>query len=572
VKNDLFLKSLFISGTVVVTVIFIYAVLLIYEITLSDAKKNHQLQQMEMAKAAVLGISIYLNQLKDDIYLFSEFPGVKDYDNESFLKGASLLYNHYNEKIVEKIFIKTKDENIIFPEGDVIPDWISKDLESKIIPSFYYSPIQPSDEKDTSGIFYFYMSLPIYNGYIGFLINFDLLVKKYIAPLKLGEGDFAWVLDGNGRLIYHPNHKDMLLRNVMQTSNDCYGCHSTFDIQKEMISGNASLGEYQIGEEPPKIMAYMPLQLDNEKWVLAISTFLPKVTESLREKFTLFFGLGIIILVVIVSLGSLLYFTNSKKIRAEEANRLLIEREAFQEQLGHAAKLASIGELVDTVAHEINTPLGIISSHIDAITLQKDSPEKYREDLLVIKKHTKRISSYTKSLLTYSQKLPFNPRVQNIVSSMENCLYLLNPKLRDKKINVVKNYKSDILNAYFDKGQIEQVFVNLINNSIDAVDQFGVLEIKIKIDNKSLSQFSNEENSCLIEIKDNGSGIKEENIKNIFEPFYTTKTPDKGTGLGLSISKAIIARHNGKIEVESETGKFASFKIFIPLNSEKKYA
>jgi signal transduction histidine kinase len=575
VKNDTFLKSLFVSGTIIVTVIFIYAVLQIYEITLSDAKKNHQLQQMEMAKAASLGISIYLNQLKDDLYLFSNFPGVKDYDKKSFTNGASLLYNHYNEKIVEKIFIIHRGQKFIYPQGE-LPAWVKESLILESPSAFFYSPINSLNEKDTSSVFYFFMTLPLTHSgggsYAGFLVNFDLLVQKYIAPLKLGEGDFAWVLDGSGRLIYHPNHQTMLLRNITQTSDDCFACHSDFEIQREMISGGASLGEYQIGEEPPKIMAYMPLQLENEKWVLAISTFLPKVTESLREKFTLFFGLGIIILIVIISLGSLLYFTNSKKIRAEEANRLLLEREIFQEQLSHAAKLASIGELVDTVAHEINTPLGIISSHIDAVTLQKDYPETLHEDLLIIKKHTKRINNYTKSLLAYSQKIPFNPRPQNIASAVDNCLYLLNPKLKSKKINVIRNYNG-LTNAYFDRGQIEQVMVNLINNAVDAVEQFGVIEINVKNEKRNLTSLDNDEREYLVlEIKDNGSGIDAVHLKNIFEPFFTTKPPEKGTGLGLSISKAIIVRHNGKIEVESASGKYSSFKIYLPVKAEREYA
>ena len=211
-----------------------------------------------------------------------------------------------------------------------------------------------------------------------------------------------------------------------------------------MIKGNSSFDEYTIGNEPPKIMAYVPIILNGDKWILAISTLLPEVTANLRDKFALFFGLGVLILFVIISLGALLYFQTVRKIRAEEWNRHMEQRQNFLDQLGQAAKLASIGELVDSVAHEINTPLGIISSHIDALKLQKDYPEKFSEDLEVIKNQTKRINNYTKSLLNYSHRIPFNPKPEKLTVLIDECLFLLNPLFHSKRIRIIKNYQHDM--------------------------------------------------------------------------------------------------------------------------------
>jgi two-component system NtrC family sensor kinase len=300
-----------------------------------------------------------------------------------------------------------------------------------------------------------------------------------------------------------------------------------------------------------------------------MSTFLPEVTASLRDKFALFFGLGIIILIVIFALGYLLYIQTISKVRAEEANLHMEQRQSFQEQLNHAAKLASIGELVDSVAHEINTPLGIISSYIDVFNLRKDFPQKYTDDFDVIKNQTKRINNYTRSLLNYSQRIPFNPKPEEIAGIIEECLFLLNPQFHEKRIRIVKNYKLNNPLIEIDKGQIEQVFINLFNNAADAISRNGEIKIDITTEERNISTINKEEISFIVvTVTDNGCGIKPENLNNIFEAFYTTKAGGKGTGLGLSISRAIMLRHKGRIEASSQPGKFTIFKLFFPVNKK----
>jgi signal transduction histidine kinase len=344
-------------------------------------------------------------------------------------------------------------------------------------------------------------------------------------------------------------------------------------VQEKMIKGNTSFDEYTIGNEPPKVMAYVPIILNGDKWILAISTFLPEVTANLRDKFSLFFGLGVLILFVIISLGALLYFQTVRKVRAEESNRHMEQRQNFLDQLGQAAKLALIGELVDSVAHEINTPLGIISSHIDALKLQKDYPVKFNEDLEVIKNQTKRINNYTKSLLNYSHRIPFNPKPENLTALIDECLFLLNPLFHSKRIRITKNYEHDMPAVEIDKGQIEQVFINLFNNAADAIDNNGEIRIDVHTEEKNISVVNmGEIKFAAITITDTGIGIHPADINNIFETFFTTKVEGKGTGLGLPISKAIILRHKGKIEVYSESGKFTTFRIFLPVNNKGQSA
>jgi two-component system NtrC family sensor kinase len=331
-----------------------------------------------------------------------------------------------------------------------------------------------------------------------------------------------------------------------------------------------SIGEYEIlGDEPPKVMAYFPMDLQNQRWILVISTLLPEVTGKLRDKFRLFFILGFVILGVIIFFSTLVYYLNSKRIRAEEAKRNLEQIQEYQEQLNQASKMASIGELVDTVAHEINTPAGIIAAHADAILLMKEPSAEITELLNVIKRQTRRISDYTRRLLNYSQSMPFYPEPTDLETLITECVFLLNHRFRAKKLSVKKNIELKQTLVSVDRRQMEQVLINLLNNSVDAVESQGEITISLKkISDGSFSEEEEMKEKILISIEDNGAGISQDHLEKIFNPFFSTKSKIKGTGLGLAITKAIIARHKGKIEVNSIPGDSTIFNIFLPLNDK----
>ena len=402
-------------------------------------------------------------------------------------------------------------------------------------------------------------------------MSFNSLVERFIKPLRLGKSDFAWVIDGTGRLIYHPEHEEMLFRSISDTTSECTTCHDSFDVPRLMITSNVpSTGEYSIiGDEPPKVMAYFPMDLHGQQWILVISTPLPEVTANLRDKFRLFFILGFVILGVIIFFSFLVYYLNSKRIRAEEAKRNLEQIQEYQEQLNQASKMASIGELVDTVAHEINTPAGIIAAHADAILLMKNPSAEITEPLNVIKRQTRRISDYTRRLLNYSQSMPFYPEPTDLETLINECVFLLNHRFRAKNLSVTKNIELRQTKVFVDRRQMEQVLINLLNNSVDAVELRGEIIISLKkIGDGSFSTEDQKKEKILISIEDNGTGIPQDHLEKIFNPFFSTKSKINGTGLGLTITKAIIARHKGKIEVVSNPGEGTIFNIFLPFNDK----
>ncbi len=571
------------TGTAALMVVILIAVIKIYDMILRETQKSHQLQQMEMAKAAALGISTHLDHLVEDMHLLTFLPEMQSLQRKVIQTNVDFIFKHYDEEAISAIFVTDSDINLIYLKGEPLPAWalplMKRGKEQINIPTSlhrcWYSPVHPLFEEEPESGMLFLMVIPLKrknstaqtNGYVGYLLNFNMLIRYFIEPLKLSKNDFAWILDGSGRLIFHPRHTEMLMRTPTDSTADCMECHSSFEVQKRMIAGEASMDEYTIGEEPPKIMAYVPIDLQNEKWILAISTLLPEVTENLRSKFRLFFILGVLILAAIFSLGYALYYINSKRIRAEEAKRQSEQLQQLQQQLNHTSKLASIGELVDTVAHEINTPAGIISAQADALLLQETLQDKNLDEINIIKQQTRRISKYTRTLLGYSKRVPFDPRPINVVELIEECIYLLGHRFRAQKVTVIKNYTRNLPRVLLDRGQMEQVFINLLNNALDAINDYGKITIsagtayrKVALDEPGTIA------GIVVEIADNGRGIQEADIKQIFEPFFSTKLPSEGTGLGLYISRSIIQRHHGTIEVSSVVNQGTAFSIFLPLN------
>lgn len=570
-----------ISGIILLILIFLFFVNKIYTNTLDDAKYDHQLQQLEMAKSLSQGINFFIEHLVRDMKLLTHNPNIiripdKDYSSLKFFK------ENYDSTIIRSIFLTGNSGIVLYSIGKKLPQWAGEeisDLTSFINTTdseYVFSEVMPDiiNDKDSPKSFLMIIRLPEKNAknfFIGYIVDFDILMKRFIEPLKLSSEDFAWVLDGEGRLIYHPRHKEMLFKSILKTTSECSKCHINFDTQNRMMKAvNPSLDEYFVlGDEPHKIMAYVPLRLQNQSWIIAISTLLPKVTTGLRSRFQLFFILGLIILTVILILGLVIYFINLRRIRAEEANRNLEEINQFREQLNQASKLASIGELVDSVAHEINTPAGIIAAHTDALLLEDGKNESIKEELNIIRNQTRRIAEYTRTLLTYSRLMPFRPEAIRIRDLIEECIYLIGHRLKANKIQIDKNFDQSVPLLFSDKRQMEQVVINILNNAIDALPAGGKIKIKTgKNDILLHLPGSKKISGIYISIEDNGSGIKKENISKIFNPFFSTKLDAQGTGLGLSISRTIIQRLRGKLDVESEEGKFTRFTITLPYSNE----
>lgn len=234
-------------------------------------------------------------------------------------------------------------------------------------------------------------------------------------------------------------------------------------------------------------------------------------------------------------------------------------------RLMHASKLVSIGELVGGVAHEINNPLAIISSQSGVIRDTIDpkysiscSPADISEELDVIDESIMRVRNITEKLLSFVRKSDARVINCDVRKIMEDVVVGFKEKeFRVSNIQLVREY-GDIPDAFIDPDQMRQVFLNLLNNASDAIEESGTVTLKTEYDG---------EKYITITISDTGKGIYPEDAEKIFNPFYTTKEYGRGTGLGLSVSKDIVESFKGTIKVKSSPGEGSSFIITLPAES-----
>lgn len=232
----------------------------------------------------------------------------------------------------------------------------------------------------------------------------------------------------------------------------------------------------------------------------------------------------------------------------------LEEKQKLYEQIRHADRLATIGELTAGIAHEINEPLGSILGFAQLILKDKNLSEQVKSDLEKIIKSSLNAREIIKKLLYFSHQMPQRFENVDLNSIIKDTMYFLEPQC--SKANVTADYSLSknlpLISA--DAIQLNQVIVNLVVNAIQAMPNGGKLTISTSFNSESV----------ILIIEDNGTGMSENIKQNIFKPFFTTKEINKGTGLGLSVVHGIITSHKGTIEVQSAENKGTKFEIKLP--------
>jgi signal transduction histidine kinase len=243
----------------------------------------------------------------------------------------------------------------------------------------------------------------------------------------------------------------------------------------------------------------------------------------------------------------------------ERIGRLIIlddvtDRAELEQRLVQADKLSSIGLLAAGVAHEVNTPLAVISTY--AQMLAKQVAEDSQKSLILekIAKQTFRASEIVNSLLNFSRTSSTNFASVNVNRVVQETLSLLEHQLQKSGVAVTSDLEADLPAVHGNAGKLQQVFLNLFLNARDAMANGGKLEIRSY----------NDSHGVRIEVSDTGHGIAPEHLHRIYDPFFTTKGAKKGTGLGLSVTYGIIQEHGGSIEVSNRRGGGATFRVELP--------
>ena len=243
----------------------------------------------------------------------------------------------------------------------------------------------------------------------------------------------------------------------------------------------------------------------------------------------------------------------------EEVHQQLKEAQTF---LVHQEKMAALGELSTSIAHEIRNPLvsiGGFARRLDR-TLPADAPEKRYTRTIV--KEVERVEKILSDILTYTHEEAMVLKELDLREVMEESLSMISEKLRSGGIEIAKEFSEKVPGVKGDYYQIKQAFFNLINNACESMDRKGKLSVRIHPLSKNGSSF------VRVEVEDTGAGIDPEALHHIFNPFYTTK--DNRLGLGLPIIHKIVTTHQGQIEVNNHPGRGATFILTLPAREEKQ--
>jgi signal transduction histidine kinase len=241
------------------------------------------------------------------------------------------------------------------------------------------------------------------------------------------------------------------------------------------------------------------------------------------------------------------------------------ELKEVQDQIIASEKLASLGKLSATIAHEINNPLTAVLTYIRLLLkmghrdrLKPERMEDILKYLNIMESETARCGDIVKNLLAFSRQSRMTIETHRIEDIIDKALTLISHDLEMKEIKLIKEIAEDLPEVKCDFRQIQQALINLMGNASEAMAEGGSLTVSARaLEN---------ENFIEVIISDTGSGIETHDLQHIFEPFFTTKEEGKGVGLGLSVVYGIITRHKGSIEADSIPGNGSRFRIRLPIS------
>lgn len=244
-----------------------------------------------------------------------------------------------------------------------------------------------------------------------------------------------------------------------------------------------------------------------------------------------------------------------------------VERREAMAKVIQASKLASIGELAAGVGHEINNPINGVINCVDILleNMGQDAPDRHFAEL--IRSEAERVASIVKKLLTFSRQQQEQYAMASMAEILDAVLSLSNKKIEKSLIELRLDVPESLPRLRCRGEQLQQVLMNLIINAIHALDERYPAGSPDKVLRIAIQPVEVREREHLeIVVEDFGAGMTEATRARLFDPFFTTKGRDKGTGLGLSVSDGIVKDHGGFIEVESERGRYARFRVFLPVN------
>jgi two-component system NtrC family sensor kinase len=511
----------------------------------------------ELVHSHSQNIDYFLQEKVSDIRFLTDSCGRDKLGDESFLQERlAALQKDFGHDFVDLGVINADGEQIAYAgpfklaKADYSDaEWFRKAIQSEFFVSDVFLGLR--------GLPHFIIAVRnshedghwILRATIDF-VRFTNLVEN----IRLGETGFAFILNKKGELQTTPISRPSIDIITNQTIYTEFLAKSSVSPSEVHVAGKSDSDQNE--------NIYIAAFLKDGDWLLVYQQRMADAFADLDKTFILttvlmFFGLVAIIIMA---------FTLSKTVvrRVAKADS---EKQLMSKKVVEAGKLASVGELAAGIAHEINNPVAIMVEEagwmgdlMEEVAFdESENQVEFARAIQQIQTQGKRCKEITHKLLSFARQTDTTIQDVNIKELLEELVALSSQRAKYSMVEIRTDFPQNLPSLRVSTSELQQVFFNLINNAIDAMDHDG----------GTLTISSCErENYLVIAVSDTGKGIPEANLDRIFDPFFTTKPVGKGTGLGLSICYGIIEKMGGKFEVESKVGTGTTFLVSIPFQTD----
>lgn len=414
------------------------------------------------------------------------------------------------------------------------------------------------------------------DGALELLINPLYIAGKITAGVRSGETGYPWIIDQNGTILAH-YEKDFVSQDaikIRQARNPKISFHSLQELQNRILKGEEGTDGYISGwhrqrlGEIPKLAAYTPIRFsaglirgltdvedpDHNFWGVAVVAPIAEVAGNIevvmhQELFLVALFILSVLIATVALIGVALSWNKVLTREVEHKTKELLES---QERLVRSERFAAIGEAAAYVSHEIKNPLMVIGGLAHQVERKVEDLPSLTEKLRIIQGEVHRLESFLGDLRDFTRPAPPAKQEININQVIQDVDHLMEVETKKKGVALVEKLDPRLPPVQADPDQMKQVLLNLVKNSLEALDSGGQL----------ILTSGSEDNQVWFSIQDTGGGMSPEVLEKIFNPFFTTKA--QGTGLGLAVIHKIITDHHGTITVKSTPDQGTTFRVILP--------